>query len=133
MKTGSCLCMVITYTVNGPLRPVVNCHCTQCRKTSGHHVAATSAARDDITIIGDVSWFNSSDKARRGFCANCGSNLFWDSKGESMSIFAGTLDNPTGLKTWGHIFADAKGDYYEITDGLPALPHEFESGGEEAE
>ena len=131
MKTGSCLCKAITYTVNGPLRPVVNCHCMQCRKTSGHHVAATSIARDAIKIRGDVSWFDSSDTARRGFCANCGSNLFWGSKGDNISIFAGTLDNPTGLKTWGHIFAEAKGDYYEITDDLPVFPQDFEDGGGE--
>ena len=129
MKTGGCLCSAVTYTVSGPLRPVVNCHCTQCRKTSGHHVAAASAARSDITIEGEVTWFSSSDAARRGFCAVCGANLFWDGKGVAISIFAGTLDNPTGLKSWGHIFTDDKGDYYEITDELPAYPQDFEPDG----
>ncbi|HGG64526.1 MAG TPA: GFA family protein, partial [Rhodobacteraceae bacterium] len=39
MKTGGCLCGAVTYVVNGPLRDVIACHCTQCRKSSGHHVA----------------------------------------------------------------------------------------------
>lgn len=117
--TGSCLCRAVTYAVSGPLRPVVACHCQQCRKTSGHHVAATSAHREDVRIDGQVQWYQSSETARRGFCPTCGSNLFWDGPGANLSIFAGTLDAPTGLKLVGHIYCADKGDYYELTDDLP--------------
>ncbi len=119
MKTGSCLCGQVRYSVSGPLRPVVNCHCQQCRKTSGHFVAATSAPRDTVEITGDVTWFHASKNARRGFCAICGSSLFWDGSGENLSIHAGTLDGDTGLQTIGHIFCADKGDYYDLTDDLP--------------
>ena len=120
MKTGGCLCGAVTYQVNGPLRPVVACHCKQCQKTSGHHVAATSAARGDIVVSGDVIWYQSSETARRGFCGICGSNLFWDSSTSlNLSIFAGTLNSPTGLELIGHIFCADKSDYYEICDDLP--------------
>lgn len=118
-KAGSCLCGAVTYRVTGALRPVIACHCVQCRKSSGHHVAATSVARGDIEISGEVTWYQSSDTARRGFCDRCGSNLFWDGAGVNLSIFAGTLDGPTGLMMAGHIFCADKGDYYEITDDLP--------------
>lgn len=116
---GGCLCGAVTYTVGGPMRPVVACHCLQCRKSSGHYVAATSAARDKISITGEVTWFQSSDTARRGFCGVCGSSLFWDGEGENMSIHAGTLDGKTGLEMWGHIYVADKGDYYEIAGDLP--------------
>ncbi|MEM6386243.1 MAG: GFA family protein [Pseudomonadota bacterium] len=116
---GSCLCGAVTYRVTGPLRPVIACHCQQCRKTSGHHVAATSALRTDLTTSGQITWYRSSETARRGFCGVCGSNLFWDGPGADISIFAGTLEEPTGLKLAGHIFCADKGDYYEIADGLP--------------
>lgn len=112
------MCGQVTYRVSGPLRPVVACHCQQCRKTSGHHVAATSALRSDIEILGHVTWFASSDTARRGFCGTCGSNLFWDGAGVNLSIFAGTLDGPAGLYIIGHIYCADKGDYYEIPDGI---------------
>ena len=118
-QTGGCLCGQVTYTVSEPLRPVVACHCQQCRKTSGHHVAATSAPRDSVVVKGEVTWYQSSDIARRGFCAICGGNLFWDGPGENISIFAGTLDEPTGLTLAGHIFCADKGDYYTLDDGLP--------------
>lgn len=119
MTTGSCLCGSVSFEINGPLRPVVACHCGQCRKSTGHHVAATSAKRGDVVIKGDVKWYVSSEKARRGFCPSCGSNLFWDGPGENLSILAGCLDGPTGLNLIGHIFCADKGDYYEIADGLP--------------
>ncbi|MCC5986435.1 MAG: GFA family protein [Pararhodobacter sp.] len=116
MITGSCLCGAVRYTVSGMLRPVIGCHCTQCRKTSGHHVAATGAARTDIKISGTVRWFRSSPGARRGFCPVCGSNLFWDGPGSHLSIFAGTLDGDAGLRLAGHIYCADKGAYYEIPD-----------------
>ena len=116
---GSCLCGAVHYTTTGPLRPVIACHCAQCRKTSGHHVAATSVARDAIEIEGDVTWYASSDTARRGFCGTCGSNLFWDGAGVNISIFAGTFDGDPGLRMAAHIFCDDKGSYYNLTDDLP--------------
>ena len=106
MTAGSCLCGAVSYKVSGPLRPVIACHCTQCRKASGHHVAATSAPREAVEITGEISWFRSSENARRGFCPICGSNLFWDGPGTNLSIFAGTLDPPTGLQLAGHSIAD---------------------------
>ena len=123
---GGCLCGAVRYKVTGPLRPVVACHCQQCRKTSGHHVAATSALREDLHIEGQVTWYQSSPEARRGFCATCGSNLFWDGPGVNTSIFAGTLDGPTGLSLAGHIFCADKGDYYSIEDGLPQYANDDE-------
>ena len=119
MTVGSCLCGQVRYAVTGPLRPVVACHCQQCRKFSGHFVAATSAPRDMVTVKGDVSWYQSSDTARRGFCGTCGSSLFWDGPGANLSIHAGTLDGVTGLQLIGHIYCADKGDYYEIADTLP--------------
>lgn len=116
---GSCLCGQVTFIVTGPMRPVVACHCAQCRKTSGHYVAATSAPREAVSIHGEVTWYQSSPDARRGFCGTCGSSLFWDGPGENISIHAGTLDGETGLSVKGHIFCADKGDYYEIEGELP--------------
>ena len=122
ITTGSCLCGAVKFQVTGPLRPVVACHCRQCQKTSGHHVAATSTKREDFELLEErgLKWFASSVGIRRGFCQECGGNLFWD-KAElpSITIFAGTLDQPSGLKLVEHIYVEEKADYYEITDGLP--------------
>ncbi len=118
-RSGGCLCGAIRYVTNGALRPVVACHCVQCRKSSGNYVTATSVARDQIEITGDPVWYASSGTARRGFCGACGSSLFWDGAGQNISIHAGSMDGETGLTLKGHIFCADKGDYYEIADGLP--------------
>jgi len=125
MTRGGCLCGAVRYRVTGPLRAVLACHCQQCRKTSGHHVAATAAPRDAVAIEGAVTWYASSAQARRGFCGTCGSNLFWDGGDADLSIFAGTLNGPTGLRTSGHIYCADKGDYYTLTDGLPQWPQDI--------
>ncbi len=133
--TGSCLCGGVKYEVRGPLRAVSTCHCSQCRKTTGHYYAATSARRKDFVLIEDATlkWFQSSEKARRGFCAECGSTLFFDSSlREHISILAGTLDGPTGLSTTVHIYVDDAGDYYSLDDGLPQWGQHWDAGSEPA-
>lgn len=116
--TGGCLCGKVTYSITGPIRPVVACHCSQCRKTSGHFVAATAASPENVEVAGEVTWYQSSNEARRGFCGTCGSSLFWEGYGH-LSIHAGSIDGETGLKIERHIFAADKGDYYEIDDDKP--------------
>jgi hypothetical protein len=120
---GGCLCGATRYRVEGRLRPVIACHCGQCRKTSGHHGAATAVAREGFSLLsgeGAITWYPSSPGVRRGFCSVCGSNLFWDSEAKrEICIMAGTLDQPTGLALESHIFVGEKADYYEVGDGLP--------------
>lgn len=123
--SGGCLCGGVRYRVDGRLSDVGACHCSQCRRTTGHYFAATTCKRDSLSFDSDetLAWYESSAGINRGFCARCGSSLFWkDSRRDEIDILAGTLDMPTGLKLVDHIFVADKGDYYEITDGLPQKP-----------
>jgi hypothetical protein len=124
MTEGGCLCGAVRYRVDAPLSRLVACHCSQCRRSSGHFLAGASAPREAVTVAGEVAWFESTPgKIRRGFCPVCGSSLFWDRMGGPViDIWAGTIDGPTGLKLESHIFVADKGDYYEIADGLPQYP-----------
>lgn len=71
-------------------------------------------------IEGDVRWYNSSARAKRGFCPICGAFLFWKHNNETTISFAlGAIDGATGLKLEKHIFVIDKGDYYDIADGVP--------------
>ena len=119
--TGGCLCGAVRYEVRGPLRPVVYCHCTQCRRTSGHFSASTATRLDNLILSESkgLRWYQSSPMARRGFCRDCGSSLFWEpTSGDRVSIAAGTLDSPTGLNAAAHVFVEDSGDYYTVSDGL---------------
>lgn len=120
--TGACLCGAVRFTARGPLRGVVYCHCAQCRRQTGHHCAATNVRDKDLDVEGapGLTWYRASATARRGFCATCGSALFWKGDGlDSTSIMAGSFDRPSGLKGAMHIFTADRGDYYDIADDLP--------------
>ncbi|MDQ0331156.1 MULTISPECIES: GFA family protein [Phyllobacteriaceae] len=119
---GGCLCGGTAYELRGERRPVVACHCVQCRKTSGHYVAATQVAADEAVITGDtLTWFRSSDIAERGFCSVCGSNLFWRKFGsDRLSVWAGTIDGPTGLRMESQLYPESAGDYYDLPD-VPSI------------
>ncbi len=116
---GSCLCGRVTYQIHDTPRSVVGCHCIQCRKTSGHHVAATRVASAGLDIQGreNITWYRSSDTAERGFCKTCGSQLFWkEFDNANTSVMAGTIDGDTGLTMDRQIHTETKGDYYALPD-----------------
>jgi hypothetical protein len=119
---GSCLCGGVRFKTTGKLRDVVACHCSQCRKQTGLYYAATNVLVGGLAIEGEdrITWYRASSSARRGFCSVCGSALFWAADGaDEISIMAGLFDEPTELKLSHHIYCADKGDFYEITDGLP--------------
>jgi hypothetical protein len=119
--SGRCQCGAVNFRVSGNIRDVVYCHCSQCRRSHGHAPGYSAARKAELTVEGadSITWYRSSDEAQRGFCRHCGSSLFWRPEGrETVSIAAGALNPPTGLKTARHIFAADKGDYYEIADGV---------------
>ena len=76
--------------------------------------------RDRLTVQGmdKVSWFQSSEKIRRGFCSICGSVLFWDPPHKAWTAVAMGAFAATGKHLQMHIFVSQKGDYYEIGDGV---------------
>src|SRR5262249_520942 len=122
MHRGSCLCGAVSFEVAGELPPPDACHCTQCRKHSGHIFVSTDVPRAAVTIHGaaNVTWFRSSEKVRRGFCSTCGSALFWDPiERDIFAIAMGAFDKPTGTRLKIHVHVADKGDYYDITDDLP--------------
>ena len=119
---GSCECQGVVFELTGELRDVVFCHCSQCRKTSGHYWAATQVSKGNLNLIKatSLSWYDSSDKARRGFCSVCGSSMFYERKRiDKISVSAGSLEILTSLDRMRHIYVASKGDYYDISDDLP--------------
>ena len=70
---GSCNCGGVSWKAKGDMRPVIACHCGQCRKQTGMYYAATNVADDKFTVTGEenLTWYQSSDVAKRGFCKHC--------------------------------------------------------------
>ena len=122
MDKGSCLCGGVQFEVTGDLPAASACHCSACRKHTGHYEAGVDIPRSSFSMTGAglVTWYHSSEKVRRGFCSVCGSSLFFDPvERDWIGISMGAFDTPTHTKIGLHIFVADKGDYYEIGDGVP--------------
>jgi len=124
MVSGGCDCGRVRFAVPRVRETVTVCHCSQCRRTSGHLWASTHAPFDTLRFVTDegLAWYESSEVARRGFCRFCGASLFYRMNGEDgIGIAAGCLDDTRGLRIGKHIFAADKASYYEIPDGVPVF------------
>lgn len=126
--SGRCLCGGIRYAVRGALRDVLDCHCHRCRRFTGHYLAATAADRDHIDVLDPdrlLTWYHPVAEAGYAFCSRCGSSLFWQSTTtpQRISICAGTLDPPTGLRTVAAWWVGEASDYHERPD-LPEVATE---------
>lgn len=125
MIKGRCDCGTVAFEVPAVRETVTVCHCSQCRRASGHVWASTHAADyDDLVFTAHegLVWWDSSEFAKRGFCKFCGSSLFYRMNDETgVGIAAGCLDGPTGLSLGKHIFVKDKGDYYDIADDAPQI------------
>ncbi|WP_299360586.1 GFA family protein [uncultured Paracoccus sp.] len=121
-RHAACLCGAVRVTIRGALSDAAACHCSQCRRWSGHVWAAIPVPRDQLTIEGaaHVRWYPSSAAAERGFCTTCGSSMFWRATGsDQIDVALGCIESPTGLQLERHIWVGDKGDYYDIADGVP--------------
>tara|TARA_Y100000590_G_scaffold413241_1_gene508894 strand:- start:247 stop:633 length:387 start_codon:yes stop_codon:yes gene_type:complete len=118
---AKCLCGGVKIKVQGTLRHINNCHCSQCMKTHGNFAAYTACPEENIKFINKntLKWFKSSVVAKRGFCSNCGASIFYKRyKSKNISISAGMFQNPTKLKAQANIFVKGKMDFYKLDSKL---------------
>lgn len=114
-KTGGCLCGAVRYTLADAPTHYDACHCGMCRKFSGGIELGLEVPDGGITWTSDetLRTFKSSDWAERGFCAKCGSSLFWrlTAPGPAhglLSLSAGSLDSLDGLSLTTEVYIDHK-------------------------
>lgn len=129
---GGCDCGGVRYRVDGPLRDVFNCHCERCRRITGHFMAATATDPANLTFESDATlrWYEPASGVGYGFCGSCGATLFWRADGvpDHIAIAAGTLDQPTGLRTTTAWWVAEAGDYHERPTGITEHDRESDRG-----
>lgn len=121
---GGCHCGAVRFEVRGPIRDVMVCHCSDCRRIHGHLAAHSATRWSDLAFSRQdgLKWYASSALARRGFCAACGSALFYDLHGRDIvSLSAGALDQPTGIEIALHVFQGSAADYEASDAAAPRL------------
>jgi hypothetical protein len=100
--SGRCLCGEISYSVDAEPLFTGNCHCKDCQRSSGSaFVPAMLFLEKNVSILGEAKYFESTSDNKnihkRGFCSNCGSQLFakFSTMPGMVGIKAGTLDHPS--------------------------------------
>lgn len=132
-REGACPCRAVRYSIDGPVRDVLVCHCDACHEATGGPWSASAAHRKDLVVedAAALIWKRanvSEYEASRGRCRTCGTTVFWDAPGrETVSFGVATLADASGLEVAGHIWVAGQGaasvpsaDPPSYSEGLPA-------------
>ena len=117
-RDGSCLCGAVRVHVVKADTHVGACHCGMCRKWGGGPLLAVDCGTD-VTFDGEenISVYDSSAWAERGFCRHCGSHLFYRTKEDKKHFIpAGVLDGADDLVFDHQVFIDRKPPYYSFAN-----------------
>jgi hypothetical protein len=115
--TGGCQCGAVRFRVTKLGRPGI-CHCRMCQKALGGFFGPFVTGYDVEWTRGVPKYFASSDKARRGFCGECGTPLTYESDG-SIELTIGSFDQPDRAAP---VIQVNPADKLAFVDGLAALP-----------
>ena len=94
--SGGCQCGAVRFAVRaGPGKASV-CHCRMCQRATGNDFAPLiEVPSDRATLTGRVTLFASSSLAERGFCATCGTPLFYRGTArDTVEFMLGAVDAP---------------------------------------
>lgn len=125
--SGGCLCGTVRFEVTPPTKWCAHCHCSLCRRAHGAAFVTWFGVESSqfAVIAGErrLKWYRSSEAARRGFCARCGSTLFFESDswpGE-IHIALAHMDGPIDRAPAAHVFYDSRASWVEVGDALRCL------------
>jgi hypothetical protein len=128
VHTGGCLCAQIRYEARGAPIYAGQCYCADCRKASGSaFVPFMGFQAEAVSFTGETRIFKSrafrGGEAVRNFCPTCGSLVFGGIVGvdTSHTIYAGSLDDPSGFQPQIAIFARDCPPWATIPPGLTAF------------
>jgi hypothetical protein len=123
MLAGECFCGAVRYAVADAFAYALNCHCSNCRRTTGSAFKPfagiardkfrLSAGDDELLIYGDPTGHDA-------HCRRCGSLLYSVVRnGSFVHVAMGTLVDDPGVRPTAHIFVGSKASWHVITDDLP--------------
>lgn len=121
--TGQCFCRAVTYEVHDEFEYAMNCHCSNCRRTTGSAFKPMGGIRSDklSLISGADAMMQVGDAVSHdAHCQKCGSLLFsLVREGEYVHVALGTLVEEPSIRPTHHIFVGSKAPWFTITDDLP--------------
>lgn len=126
--TGQCLCGAVSYNADGEIAFQGNCHCTDCRQSSGSPFATLVFMKDsDVAVTGALQSYShavdSGNTLTKQFCGTCGSQMFGKNAARpgSMAIKAGTINEQEIVAPQFNVFAGSKMDCTTLEPSIPAF------------
>jgi hypothetical protein len=125
--SGGCLCGALRFEVTPPTRWCAHCHCSLCRRAHGAaFVTWFGVLRPQFDLVSGaehLTWYQSTPQARRGFCSQCGSTLFFEGErwSDETHITLASMDGPIDRAPKAHVFFDSHAEWVEPGDDLPRL------------
>ena len=128
--SGGCLCGAVRYTSKVDPARVLNCHCVDCRKSTGASYGTNAfVPADQVELTGTLHVYehsaDSGNTMTKHFCPNCGSLVYGTSTGRPniLSIRAGSIDDKDVIKPAANLYLKSR---------IPATPLDEEIAGWEA-
>ena len=115
--TGHCLCGAVTFVAEGVPEKIDACHCEMCRRWGSG--PAFSVMVGSVRYQGEdkITRYASSDWAERGFCASCGTSLFYRLvEPDKYFVEIGTFDDQERWVFASQIFTDEKPAFYDFAN-----------------
>ena len=124
MLRGRCGCKVVTFEVADEFVVAYNCHCSNCRATTGSAFLPWGEIEQDKLRVtkgaASLALLGEERAAHEVRCGECWSLIYWTSRdGAFVRVPYGTLIDEPALKPMAHMFVGSRAPWYEIRDDLP--------------
>ncbi len=126
--TGQCLCGDVKYTISAAPIRMGQCHCDDCRRSSGTgHASHAFFKKDDVHIEGETSVYDSKTDTgsiiTRYFCPNCGSRLFGVNNvaPKIIGVTPGTLNESDWFKADAIVYNKRKPKWDFMDESIPVF------------
>lgn len=106
MIEGRCLCGDVRLAVTDFAPEVSVCHCSYCRHWSGAFTSCFAAPRDAVSVTGNAATYRATSFGERGFCARCGSHLWFKDDGGDYDLSPGLFPDAASFPLVREVYAD---------------------------
>ena len=117
--SGGCQCGAVRFRVEGALGRASLCHCRMCQKAFGAFFGPFVSAPGLQWTRGAPKYFQSSNRVRRGFCADCGTPLTFEPDDGPAEVAIGAFDDPGAIRPVIQHDVASRQPCLEVLAGLP--------------
>ena len=119
---GHCLCGACQFTLSGPHNFVGHCHCDSCRRATASPVTTWIGQQNgQWTLTGPVRHYESSPGNRRGFCAVCGTPMYFEADrfAQERHFYAALLEDPEQVCPSEEYHSEERLSWLHVSLGAP--------------